>query len=257
MCQAATVGGLMLYAGNGWFQSDSPQENFYPENLGSQYTQYFPPSRGEITSKFIMAFDTVIPFFQAWLPSLYLLIVIPSSFAYCLPQLSSHFWPWILVVTCFLVTRVCSSLLSVLGFCVCFAIIVVNQKLTPLLSSNIACQFHILKPWLWASPAWGVGRLGWAIAFIFILLKCTGCVPELGQGNHKENHCHLAAPNSLDLAHSFHHVYFLTLFLPCVVGFLILIILTLCLGFPIAFLKKKSQPWTLQSKKRRKERNLL
>lgn len=89
-------------------------------------------------------------------------------------------------------------------------------------------------------------------AFIFILLKCTGCVPELGQGNHKENHCHLAAPNSLDLAHSFHHVYFLTLFLPCVVGFLILIILTLCLGFPIAFLKKKSQPWTLQSKKKKK-----
>ena len=63
----------MLYAGNGWFQSDSPQENFYPENLGPfKYTQYFPPSDGEITSKFIMAFDTVIPFFQAWLPSLYL-----------------------------------------------------------------------------------------------------------------------------------------------------------------------------------------
>lgn len=69
----------MLYAGNGWFQSDSPQENFYPENLGPyKYTQYFPPSDGEITSKFIMAFDTVIPFFQAWLPSLYLLIVIPQ-----------------------------------------------------------------------------------------------------------------------------------------------------------------------------------
>lgn len=67
-------------------KGDSPQENFYPENLGPiKYTWHFPPSDGEITSKFIMTFDTVIPFFQAWLPSLYLLIVI--LFTHCLPQL--------------------------------------------------------------------------------------------------------------------------------------------------------------------------
>lgn len=73
-------------------KGDSPQENFYPENLGPfKYTQHFPPSDGEITSKFIMAFDTVIPFFQAWLPSLYLLIVI--VFAHASPSSSSHFDP--------------------------------------------------------------------------------------------------------------------------------------------------------------------
>ena len=52
-------------------KGDSPQEHFYPENLGPfKYTQHFPPSDGEITLKFIMAFDTVIPFFQAWLLSI-------------------------------------------------------------------------------------------------------------------------------------------------------------------------------------------
>ena len=92
----------------------------------------------------------------------------PSSFAYCLPQLLLPFWPWILVVTCFLVTRVCSSLLSVLGFCVCFAIILVNQKSTPFVFKHCLSVPHFETTAMKPPSHVSVGRLGWAVLlFLF------------------------------------------------------------------------------------------
>lgn len=103
----------------------------------------------EITSKIHHGIWYSDSFFPSS-PSLYLLIVIPQLICLLPPPAPPPHLTWILVVTCFLVTKSLFFFVVSVGLLCLFRHNYLWIRNWLLLSLNIACQFHILKPWLWS-----------------------------------------------------------------------------------------------------------
>lgn len=171
MCQAATVGGLMLYAGNGWFQKVillrkiSILRTLAPLSTHGISHQVMGKLHQNSSWRLIQWF---LSFKLGFLLSI---CSLSSSLLIASPLLLLPFWPWILVFTCFWVTRVCFYLSSMLGFpvCFCFALMLWIRNWF-LLSSSIACQFpHSETMAVKLSSHLSVGKLGWAVLLFSLL----------------------------------------------------------------------------------------